>query len=131
MLRRTPAMAAGITSSFLERRGFGRGNSMTNFQELREAIHHLHGATAAHVESVSVRETHNGEILWDGVVEVFDLAGHPKANRIYAWSRDTDDPKHPRQDITVLHIPPVVSPKTAVQAVILQEYEKRSGNKDN
>jgi hypothetical protein len=99
---------------------------VTNLQELQDAIHKLHGATATHVQSVFVRETHNGETLWDGVVEVFDLTGHPKANRIYAWSHDMDDPKHPRQHITVLHIPPVVSPQTAVQAVILQEYKARA-----
>ncbi len=99
---------------------------MTNLQELREVIHDLHGAEATYVQSVSVQETHNGEILWDGVVEVFDLTGHPKANRIYAWSHDTDDPKRPRRHITVLHIPPVVSPQTAIQAVILQEYKSRA-----
>jgi hypothetical protein len=104
---------------------------VSDIHELRDVIHKLHGAEATHVQSVSVRETHNGETLWDGVVEVFDLAGHPKANRIYAWSHDTDDPKRPRQHITVLHIPPVVSPQTAVQAVILQEYKARAGNEEN
>jgi hypothetical protein len=99
---------------------------MTNLQELREMIHTLHGAEAIYVQSACVRETHNGEILWDGVVEVFDLVGHPKANRIYVWSHDTDDPKCPRQHVTVLHIPPAVSPQTAVQAVILQEHKNRA-----
>jgi hypothetical protein len=99
---------------------------VTNLQELREVIHDLHGAEATYVQSVSVIETHNGETLWEGVVEVFDLIGHPKANRIYAWSHDADDPKHPKRHITVLHIPPVVSPQTAVQAVILQEYKSHA-----
>lgn len=43
-----------------------------------------------------VREMHNGQTVWDGIVEVFDLTGHPKANRIYAWSHDTDDPANPK-----------------------------------
>jgi hypothetical protein len=47
-------------------------------------------------------------------------------NRIYGWVHGTDDPKHPKQYVTVLHIPPVVSPQTAVQAVILQEYKNRA-----
>jgi hypothetical protein len=59
--------------------------------------------------------------VWDGVVEVFDLKGHSKTHRAYAWSHDTDDPKHPRRHVTVLHIPPAISPQTAVQAAIMQE----------
>lgn len=30
------------------------------------------------------------------MVEVFDLAGHPKTKRIYAWTHDTDEPKQLR-----------------------------------
>jgi hypothetical protein len=99
---------------------------VTHIAELRDVIHRLHKAEAKHVQSVPVTETFRGETVWDGVVEVFDLSGHPKANRIYAWSYDTDDPKQPKRYVTVLHIPPVVSPQTAVQAVILQEYKSRA-----
>jgi hypothetical protein len=99
---------------------------VSHITELRDVIHKLHGAKAEHVRSVAVQEKFQGRIVWDGVVEVFDLSGHPKANRIYAWSHDTDDPKHPKQHVTVLHIPPVVSPQTAVQAVIVQEYKNRA-----
>lgn len=104
---------------------------MTNIQKLRDVIHKLHGARATHVQSVPVKETFRGKTVWDGIVEVFDLAGHPKANRIYAWSHDTDDPEHPKRHVTVLHIPPVVSPQTAVQAVIVQECKNRDRNKEN
>ncbi|MGC1160368.1 MAG: hypothetical protein WA891_21430 [Acidobacteriaceae bacterium] len=99
---------------------------MSRLGDLRRVIHELHGAKATYIESVAVREMYKGRIVWDGVVEVFDLAGHPKTNRIYAWAHDTDDPKQPKRYVTVLHIPPVVSPQTAVQAVILQEYKARA-----
>jgi hypothetical protein len=46
-------------------------------------------------------------------------------NRLYAWSHDTDDPKHHTKHITVLHIPPVISPETAVRAAIVQEFKSR------
>ena len=62
------------------------------------------------------------EEVWDGIVEVFDLVGHPKAPKIYAWAHDTDDPKEPRRCVTVLHIPPVTSPLLAVRAAIVQEF---------
>jgi hypothetical protein len=96
---------------------------MSYIDELREIIHKLHGATATHVESVPVVETFKGMTIWDGVVEVFDLHGHPGAHRVYAWSHETDDPENPQRHVTVLHVPPVVSPITAVRAAILQEYE--------
>lgn len=30
------------------------------------------------------------------VVEVFDLKGHPKTHRVYAWMHDTGDPAKPK-----------------------------------
>jgi hypothetical protein len=95
-----------------------------NIQELRDVIHHLHGAAATHLESVPVTESFKGKTVWDGIVEVFRLKGHPKTDKVYAWSHATDDPAHPKRHVTVLHIPPVVSPQTAVQAVIVQEFKK-------
>jgi hypothetical protein len=99
---------------------------MTHIQELRDTIHHLHGATASHLESVPVTEYFQGKTVWDGVVEVFLLTGHPTTDRVYAWMHDTDDPAHPKRHVTVLHIPPVVSPRTAVQAAIIQEFKNRA-----
>ena len=96
--------------------------------ELRDVIRRLHGAEPTHVESVPVTETFGGETVWDGIVEVFDLRGHPKANRVYAWSHDTDDPQNPqnpKRHVTVLHIPPVTSAVMAVKAAIVEEF--RSG----
>jgi hypothetical protein len=96
---------------------------MSNIEELGDIIRKLHKAKATHVESVPVKEVFQGQTVWDGVVEVFDLKGHSKTHRAYAWSHDTDDPKHPRRHVTVLHIPPAISPRTAVQAAIVQEFK--------
>lgn len=104
---------------------------MSHLGDLKRVIRELHQAEARYVESVAVREMHKGQIVWDGVVEVFDLTGHPKANRIYAWSHDTDDPAHPKRYVTVLHLPPVVSPQTAVRAAIVQESRERDRAKEN
>jgi hypothetical protein len=98
---------------------------MSHIEELREAIHQLHGATATHRESVPVKEVFNGTIVWDGIVEVFHLEGHPKANTAYAWLHDAGDSK-PVQHVTVLHVPPVVSPLTAVRAFIVQEFRNNA-----
>jgi hypothetical protein len=90
--------------------------------ELSQVIHRLHGVEAKHLESVPVKETYMGRTVWDGIVEVFELKGHPKAPRAYAWVHDTDDPKKPKRHVTVLHIHPVTSPLLAVRAAIVQEF---------
>jgi hypothetical protein len=78
------------------------------------------------VKSVPVTEKWKGKTVWEGVVEVFDLTGHPDTNRVYSWSHETDDPRHPVNHVTVLHIPPAVSPELAVRTALLQEYKNAS-----
>jgi hypothetical protein len=102
-----------------------------DIEELKKTIHKLHGARAKHTKSVPVKETFQGQIVWDGVVEVFELKGHPKASKAYAWAHDTDDPLHPKQQVTVLHIPPVTSPELAVRAAIVKEYRDNEKREEN
>ena len=94
---------------------------MSHIEELQHVIHRLHGVHSTHVQSVPVTEKFNGKVIWDGIVEVFELHGHSQATHAYAWTHDTDDPKQPRRSVTVLKIPPAVSPETAVRAAIMQE----------
>jgi hypothetical protein len=68
-----------------------------------------------------LKEVFNGKTIWEGIVEVFDLHGHDKANIAYAWTHDSEDPDIPRRSVTVLHVPPAVSPETAVRFAIVQE----------
>ena len=83
--------------------------------ELKDAIRAMHGCESLHVESVPVKEVFEGQAAWEGTVEVFDLVGHPKAKRAYAWShRDADQNK----TVAVLEIPPVDSPQSAVKVAI-------------
>jgi len=88
--------------------------------ELRNVIRKLHGVEAKHVQSVPVKEIYQDKTIWDGVVEVFDLIGHPKSRRIYAWSHETEGEK--KRHVTVLHLGPVDTPKAAVMAAIVQEF---------
>jgi hypothetical protein len=54
--------------------------------ELCGAVERMHNCSARLAQSVPVSETFGGNIVWEGVVHVFDLTGHPKATRAYAWS---------------------------------------------
>jgi hypothetical protein len=83
--------------------------------ELKDAIRAAHGCESLHVESVRVNEVLEGETTCEVTVGVFDLIGHPKTNRAYAWSyRNGDEPK----SFAVLHVAPVNSPQSAVKAAI-------------
>ncbi len=92
--------------------------------ELRDVIRRLHGVDSKHVESVPIKETFQGKTVWEGIVEVFELIDHPKAQRLYAWAYETENPKRPRH-VTVLHVGPVDSPLAAVRAAIVQEFRER------
>ena len=46
---------------------------------------------STHLRSEPVRETFQGETVWEGVVEVFALTGHPTAQLAYAWAHETND----------------------------------------
>jgi hypothetical protein len=83
--------------------------------KLKDAIRATHGCESLHVESVPIKEVVENQIAWEGTVEVFDLIGHPKAKRAYAWSyRDGDETK----SVAVLQIAPVDSPQSAVKVAI-------------
>ncbi len=54
--------------------------------KLKDAIETMHRCKAVHFASETVIELYRGGVAWDGVVETFDLTGHPKAKRCHAWS---------------------------------------------
>ena len=89
--------------------------------DLKAVIGKVHGCGSAHVESVPVHEVFRGQTVWQGHVEVFDLNGHPKAKRAYAWSHREGPNDQGERFVTVLEIPPVESAKTAVQASIMAD----------
>ena len=91
-------------------------------EELKATIRRVHGTDSTHIESVPVKESHRGKTVWEGVVEIFELHGHPKATHAYAWAHQADEPGTFKRHIAVLKIPPVVSPETAVRAAIVQEF---------
>jgi hypothetical protein len=93
--------------------------SEVSAQELKRAVESQHGGTATLVQSVPVHEQHGGETVWQGTVHIFDLAGHPKAKRAYAWSYELPDGK--RRFFAVLHVPPIIGPVEAVRAAIVAE----------
>src|SRR5258708_35103829 len=89
--------------------------------QLKEAVESMHGGTATLAQSVPVRETFEGKAVWEGVVHVFDLAGHPTATRAYAWSSPIEGSAK-RRFFAVLHTARISSPLEAVRAAIAAEH---------
>ena len=58
--------------------------------QLKQSVEQMHGGSAQFAQSVPVRETFEGKSVWESVVHVFDLTGHPTAPRAYAWSSPID-----------------------------------------
>ena len=96
-------------------------NQTDVISSLRIAVESQHGGTATLAQSVPVKETHTGTVVWDGVVHVFDLTGHPTASRAYAWSSPIEG-SDKRRFFAVLHQGPVKSPLDAVRAAIVAEH---------
>ena len=92
---------------------------MDDRHRLRTAIRDLHGVDSSHVRSERVHEVFEGETVWEGVVEVFALKGHPKAGLAYAWSEPADGGG--RRYVAVLGVSPIKSPRDAVLASIAAE----------
>jgi hypothetical protein len=95
---------------------------LSYIEELQDVIRRLHGVESRHVESIPVKETFHGKTVWEGIVEVFELHGHPNAPRAYAWSHKMNGPKK-QKHVTVLHVAPITSAVAAVRAAIVQEFK--------
>ena len=91
-------------------------NNEDYISRLQLTIRPLHSCGAVHRGTVPVHEMFPGKTVWKADVEVFDLTGHPKAKRAYAWGYADDKASH---YTAVLEIPPVDSAETAVKAAIM------------
>ena len=58
--------------------------------ELKRAVEAQHGCKATVFQSVPIKETFGRNTVWEGVVHIFSLTGHPMAKRAYAWSSPID-----------------------------------------
>jgi hypothetical protein len=91
--------------------------------ELKRAVEAQHGCTATLAQSVPVSESFQGKTVWEGVVHVFEISGHPKATTAYAWSSPIEGGTK-RRFFAVLHLPPITSPVAAVRAAIVAEHRR-------
>lgn len=94
--------------------------------ELRDAVERLHKCRAKLVGLAAVRETYRGNVVWEGDVSEFALAGHPSAETCYAWA-EPDQRTAAQRIFAVLKIPPIDSPAAAVRASIVADAKAARG----
>ncbi|MDQ3427856.1 MAG: hypothetical protein M3477_08525 [Gemmatimonadota bacterium] len=91
-----------------------------DFDALKKAVEDLHHCEASYLSTEHVRESFEGNPVWDGGVSIFAVTGHPAANMCYAWSDDA--PGSPASDgrnlYAVLQLEPIKSARDAVMASI-------------
>lgn len=95
-----------------------------SISSLLAAVESQHNCRAKLVQAVPVRETFQGETVWDGVVHVFDIEGHPQATRAYARSSPIEGSEK-RRFFAVLQLGAIKSPLDAVRAAIVAEHRER------
>lgn len=83
---------------------------------LTDAVSAMHGVFCVHRATERVIELMDGKEVWNGNVEVFNLEGHSNATKAYAWGYKDD--RGEIQYIAILNVPPIGSPREAVQAAI-------------
>ena len=88
---------------------------------LRNAVEKAYGCKAKCVGKVTVHEKRHGRTVWYGTVHVFELFGHERASRAYAWTIIGGGGEAP-QVATVLHKGLVAGPSDAVRAVMTKIY---------
>jgi hypothetical protein len=89
------------------------GMQPKEISDLQAAIRATHGCNSKYLRTEFVREVFEGNIAWDGLVRVFKLINHSKANYCYAWSyQEGSETKY----TAVLEIAPVDSSQSAVKA---------------
>ena len=98
---------------------------MKSTTQLRDAVEKMHGCKAKHLRSVAVHEVLQGRTVWQGVVEVFQLSGHPEAKRCHAWSYLEGDKDERTHFVAALELPPVDSARKAVQVAIASQVKRQ------
>ena len=86
-------------------------------RSLQDYILRKHGCRSIHFQTVPLKETFHGRVIFDGNVEVFTLIGHPQAARVFAWCHDHDD-----DCAAFLAIPPITTARDAMRQHIIDEF---------
>jgi hypothetical protein len=88
---------------------------------LKCAVEKNIGGIARHVTSTAVIEIFEGNLVWEGVVETFDVACNPNVKRCYGFMyRENDSVGY----ATIIETDAVNSPEMAVKTFITSKIQR-------
>ena len=93
--------------------------------ELQELNQKMLGVPSMHIDNVRVTEVLEDNTVWDEMIEVIELHGHPRAPIVYAWAQNMKKPGMRKKYFAVLHLNLVDSPEAAVRPAIVPQ--RRTG----
>ena len=79
------------------------------------------GGMARHVTSTAVIEVFDESLIWEGVVETFEVACNPDIKRCYGFAYRDDETL---QYATIAETDEVNSPKLAVKAFVASQLQQ-------
>lgn len=94
------------------------------YEDLKQAVEHLHKCKASFIDDVAVVEKFGDETAWKGIVHIFKIEGHSQADKCYAWSSPIKGSTK-RRYYAVLHVSPIDSPEKAVRASIVRDHKSK------
>jgi len=103
-------------------------NNQQYREQVRAAVEKLHDCRAHYLRTEPIKEVFQGKKVWEGDVEVFSLARHPKAKHAFAWMHLDGPADSLDRFVAVLEVPPIDSAQKAVQAAIVAELRRNRGN---
>ena len=79
------------------------------------------GGMARHITSTPIIEIFDGSLLWEGVVETFEIACNPAVKRCYGFSYREDDTM---RYVAIAETDEVNSPKMAVKTFVASQRQR-------
>ena len=79
------------------------------------------GGIARHIDSTPIIEIFEGSLLWEGVVETFEVRCNPAVKRCYSFAYREDDAL---RYVTVAETDEVNSPRLAVKTFIASRTQQ-------
>ena len=79
------------------------------------------GGIARHITSTPIIEIFQGSLLWEGVVETFEVACNPAVKRCYGFAYREDDTM---RYVAIAETDEVNSPKMAVKTFVASQTQR-------
>jgi hypothetical protein len=91
-------------------------------EDLNQAVERLPHCQTSFMKHAAMVGKLGEKTVWQGVLAVLGIKGHPQAEKCHAWSSPLERITT-RRHYAVLHIPPGDSPEKAVRAAIVQDHK--------